>query len=82
MNRTELFQIAEKHGIKKNKQKALPAIRQELNNYFRSEQGQECLRNAPRIPVEQNGDFPLPDQPIDRIVTLLMQEVELYAEGR
>ncbi len=81
MNRTELFQIAEKHGIRQDKHKALAATRQELLAYYSSDQGQTEIMNAPRIPVEFNDDFPLPNLPVGRIVDLLMQEVEIYAKG-
>ncbi len=75
MNRTELFKIAKKHNGN------LAAIRQELLDYYRSEQGQEEIRNAPRIPVEFNNDFPLNDKPAELIVNLLMREVENYAKN-
>ncbi len=80
MNRRQLFQIAEKNGIRQYRTKALAATRQELLAYYKSEQGQEEIRNAPRIPVEFNDDFPLNEQPAELIVNLLMQEVENYAK--
>lgn len=81
MTRTELFQIADKHGIKRGEVKALVPIRKELLAYYTSEVGQEEIRSAPRIPVEFNESFPLSEQPATLIVNLLMQEVEYYAKN-
>lgn len=82
MNRTELFQVARKHDIYRNTEKALAATKQELLAYYKSDQGQEEIRSAPQIPVEFNDNFPLSEQPVERIVSLLMQEVETYAKNR
>jgi hypothetical protein len=78
VNRVELFQIAEKNGIRENAQRALVLTRQELIDYFNSEKGQQELSHY-RIYVEFNDDFPLAVQKVERVVDLLMMEVEAYA---
>lgn len=80
MNRTELFRIARKHGIQNKGKKVFAAIRQELLNYYRSEEGQKEIENS-CITVEFNDDFPLSAQPVERVVDLLMMEVEAYARN-
>ncbi|GAB7387354.1 hypothetical protein BSNK01_11900 [Bacillaceae bacterium] len=78
--REDLFAMAEKHGIRQNKSEALRLVREELMQYFQSPEGQEELRRLPRVYVDFNADFPLQDTQLQRVVDLLMPEVEKYAE--
>lgn len=75
MNRAQLFEIAGKHKDKP-KHEAKKAIRAELIAYFNSPEGQEELRKAPRVTVEFEPNFPLQDQPVERIVDMIMQELD------
>ena len=76
MTRTQLFNLAIECGIKEDKQKALQLIEERLKAYFNSDEGIEYLKNAPKIEVEGNDDFPLRD--VDTIVRLLLEEVAEY----
>lgn len=78
LSRSDLFAMAEKHGIKANPSQALIRLRQELLDYYRSPEGQAEINSAPRITVEPGNIFPLQDQRIEVIVDLLLQEVEGY----
>lgn len=78
MSRSDLFTIAERHGIKTNRAQALAKLRQYLLDYYRSPEGQAEINTAPRITVEPGNVFPLQDQNIEVIVGLLLQEVEGY----
>jgi hypothetical protein len=77
LKRDKLFEIARKHKAKaKSKHDAKKAIRDELIAYFNSPEGQEELRKAPRVTVEFEPNFPLQDRPIERIVDMIMQELD------
>ncbi|MGD9663118.1 MAG: hypothetical protein AB7U63_17820 [Porticoccaceae bacterium] len=78
MSRSDLFTIAERHGIKTNRTQALAKLRQYLLDYYRSPEGQAEISAAPRIIVEPGNVFPLQDQNVEVIVDLLLQEVEGY----
>jgi len=78
MTRKELYDLAVKHGIKENKEKALESLRNELINHFQSEQGRRELNNAPRVIVEGNDMYPLQNNTIETIVDLLLKEVEMF----
>lgn len=69
MKRDELFALAKKH--KRDKAK----IRADLIAYFNSPEGRETLRKSPRITVEFEPNFPLQDQPVERIVDMILQEL-------
>jgi len=77
LKRNQLFVIAAKHKKKaKTKEEARRNIRDELIAYFNSPEGQEALRKAPRVTVEFEPNFPLQDQPIERIVDMILQELD------
>jgi hypothetical protein len=78
-SRAHLFTLAENFGIRQNRTAAIQKVRADLIKHYKSEQGQHELEYAPRISVEHSGDFPLQDQSVERIVDLLMMEVEAYA---
>ena len=79
MRRHELVQLVEKHrkGSKKKLDKV--SLREELIAYFRSEKGQKVIKKAPRVTLEITPDIihePVPDQPIEVIVDMILQELD------
>lgn len=77
MHRHELFQLAKKHQKGPKKELDRGSIRDELIAYFQSEKGQKAIKKAPRITLEITPDLihdPVPDQPIDVIVDMILQE--------
>lgn len=70
VKRDELFALAKKHKGDKAK------IRADLIAYFQSPQGQQALRKAPRSTVEFEPNFPLQDQLVERIVDMILQELD------
>lgn len=77
MKRDELFALAKMvREAGKAKDRARAAVQRELIACFRSPQGQEALRRAPRVTVEFEPNFPLQEQPVERIVELIMQELD------
>lgn len=87
MKRDELFNRAEKHRKKgKGEKESLDTegrqkMREELIEYLKSEEGQRALRATPKVTIDYgNGvfdqNFPLHEQPIEKIADLIMQEVE------
>jgi hypothetical protein len=75
MTREELINIALMLGIKDDKEKAIHLLREELKEYFNSDEGMNYLQNSPRVYVEGNNNFPLQDNHINVIVDLLIKEV-------
>lgn len=78
MNRTELFALADKCRINGELNRA--KLRQEIVDYFKTGEGQNVLKNAPRITIDYGNNvfdssFPLQEQPLERIAELIMQEV-------
>lgn len=78
MTREELFNIALRLGIKDDKEKAIHLLREELKEYFNSEEGMNFMQNSPRVYVDGNANFPLQDSHVNVIVDLLMKEVMDY----
>ena len=78
MTREELINIALRLGIKDDKEKAIHLLREELKEYFNSDEGMNYLQNSPRVYVEGNNNFPLQDNHINVIVDLLIKEVTDY----
>ncbi len=78
MNRSNLFALADKYRKDGKADKA--KLRAELIEYFKSEQGQAVLNNAPKVTIDYGGNifdstYPLQEQPLERIVDLILQEV-------
>lgn len=78
MTREELINIALMLGIKDDKEKAIHLLREELKEYFNSEEGMNFMQNSPRVYVEGNNNFPLQDNHINVIIDLLIKEVADY----
>ena len=78
MTREELINIALMLGIKDDKEKAIHLLREELKEYFNSDEGMNYLQNSPRVYVEGNNNFPLQDNHINVIIDLLIKEVTDY----
>lgn len=76
MNRSDLYNLAIKCGIKENKEKALMLMRERLIEYFNSSEGKEILAKAPKIIVEGGNGFVYQNRPVENIVNLILQEVE------
>ncbi|MGB9886899.1 MAG: hypothetical protein ACPLRW_07880 [Moorellales bacterium] len=52
------------------------ALRQELIEYFSSAEGQKALARAPKVTVEPGEGYPLQEQPVEKIVDLLLEELD------
>ena len=89
MTRTQLFELAEKHGLRgkgklthEEKAKRRAAMKAELVAYFKSPEGRAALERAPRVNItDEDGrslssDFPLQDQALERLADLIMQEID------
>jgi hypothetical protein len=76
MTRDELFKIAKKYGFKNGKKmskKAKEAVKNELYNYFQTEEGKKVLSFAPKV-FKPNGEIVPMD--IDYAVESLLEELE------
>jgi len=75
MKRVQLFSLFEKHKKKPDKERK-ETMRRELIEYLKSPEGQEALKKAPRVTVEFEPNFPLQEQPVERIADLILREFD------
>ena len=76
MTRDDLFKIAKKHGFQKDKKMGKTtkeAIKNELYNYFQTEEGKKALNYAPKV-FKPNGEIVPMD--VDYAIESLLEELE------
>ncbi|HCD10006.1 MAG TPA: hypothetical protein DEQ01_06650 [Thermoanaerobacter sp.] len=76
MTRDDLFKIAKKHGFQKGKKMGKTtkeAIKNELYNYFQTEEGKKALSYTPKV-FKPNGEIVPMD--VDYAVESILEELE------